>query len=143
MTAPKRKVMVVPLRMGNEWEVLVLRRGPSKGDVWAPVTGNVDGDEPDDAAAARELEEETGLGGAAAIFPTGFVNHFSKGQGAAAVAFTETVFAAVVRPGARIRLSQEHVDAKWVAPDAAVAMVAFDGCKEGVRRALAAVEPRA
>ena len=143
MSPPHRKVMVVPLRMGSEWEVLVLRRPPSKGDLWAPVTGNVDGSETDEAAAARELQEETGLASAAALRATGFVNTFSKGDGASATRFVETVFAAVVRPGARVRLSHEHVEAKWVAPEEAVRIVAFDGCKEGVRRAVAAVEPRA
>jgi 8-oxo-dGTP pyrophosphatase MutT (NUDIX family) len=143
VSAPHRKVMVVPLRMGSEWEVLVLRRGPSKGGLWAPVTGNVDGEESYASAAARELQEETGLGSAAALFPTGFTHTFAKGQGDAAVHFDEEVFAAVVRPGARVRLSHEHVDFKWVTPGEAVALVAFEGCKEGVRRAIAAVEPRA
>jgi len=142
VSSPHRKVMVVPLRMGSEWEVLVLKRPPSKGDLWAPVTGNVDGDESDEAAAARELQEETGLASAAALRATGFVNHFSKGEGAAAARFVEPVFAAVVRPGARVRLSHEHVEAKWVGPEDAVRMVAFDGCKEGIRRAILAVEPR-
>ena len=138
MSAPRRKVMVVPLRMGSDWEVLVLKRGPSKGSVWAPVTGNVDAGETDAQAAARELEEETGLAGASALFPTEFVNSFSKGD----ERFTESVWAAVVRPGVKVKLSSEHVASQWVHADEAVSLVAFDGCKEGVRRAIAAVEPK-
>ena len=141
MSQPRRKVMVVPLKMGTDWEVLVLRRPPSKGGIWAPVTGNVDGEESDEAAAARELQEETGLAHSAALRSTGFVNRFTKGEGRDAQPFVESVWAAVVRPGARVRLSHEHVESKWVAAEDAVALVAFDGCKEGVRRALAAVEP--
>jgi len=51
----------------------------------------------------------------------------------------EDVFAAVVRQGKPVRLSPEHVEAKWVPPEAAETLVAFDGCKEGIRRAVAKV----
>ena len=141
MTA-RRKVMVVPMRMGRDWEVLVLRRGPEKGGVWAPVTGNVEPGETTAAAAARELLEETGIGGAAALHKTDFVNRFSKDIKGARVDFIEEIFAAVVRPGTAVRISHEHVESQWVPADEAVRRVAFDGCKEGIRRALAAVEPR-
>lgn len=137
----RRKVMVVPLRMARDWEVLILRRGPEKGGVWAPVTGNVDGGETTAAAALRELQEETGLGGAAALHKTDAVNRFSKDINGGRVDFVEEIFAAVVRPGTAVRISNEHVEARWVPPDDAVRLVAFDGCKEGIRRALAAVEP--
>lgn len=133
--------MVVPLRMGTDWEVLVLRRGPEKGGLWAPVTGNVDGEESDEAAAARELQEETGLANVSALRATGFVNRFTKGGGEHATSFVESVWAAVVRPGSPVRLSHEHVESQWVRVEEAIALVAFDGCKEGVRRAVAAVEP--
>jgi ADP-ribose pyrophosphatase YjhB (NUDIX family) len=133
--------MVVPLRMAREWEVLVLRRGPDKGALWAPVTGNVEAGESFEAAAGRELEEETGLASAAALRPTGYTNRFEKEVRGVRAAFEEAVFAAVVRPGARVRLSREHVDSRWVSVGEAVEMVAFDGCKEGVRRAVASVEP--
>lgn len=141
MTQPRRKVLVVPLRMGRDWEVLVLKRSPEKQNVWAPVTGNVDGDESDEAAAARELQEETGLASAAALRATGFVNRFEQDRPGGKVAFEESVWAAVVRPGKQVRLSEEHVEFRWVSVAQALEMVAFDGCKEAVRRAVAAVEP--
>jgi 8-oxo-dGTP pyrophosphatase MutT (NUDIX family) len=128
--------------MGRDWEVLVLRRPPGRGSaLWAPVTGHVEAGETVEAAAARELQEETGLASAAAIRATGFVNRFEKEHRGVATAFEETVFAAVVRPGKPVRLSPEHVESKWVAVEEAIALVAYDGCKEAVRRAVAAVEP--
>lgn len=140
MSEVRRKVMVVPVRMGRDWEVLVLKRPPSKGGVWAPVTGNVEKGESDREAAARELEEETGLGSAGALHRVDFVNRFEKQVEGVAWPFEETVWAAVARLGRPVRLSAEHVEAQWVAPGAAAEMVAFEGCKEGVRRAVRTVE---
>ena len=143
MTKPGRKVLVVPLRMGTDWEVLVLRRPAPKGGVWAPVTGHVEPGETDEVAAARELQEETGLASASALRATGFVNRFEQERGGKRVAYEESVWAAVVRPGRQVRLSGEHVESRWVTAAQAIEMVAFDGCKEAVRRAVAAVEPAA
>lgn len=137
--APRWKVMVVPVRMARDWEVLVLKRGAEKKGVWAPVTGNVDPGEPTEAAARRELEEETGLGDAAAIHRVDFVNRFSKHVGNGNFDFVEEVFAAVVRLGHPVRLSHEHVESKWVAPKVAIELVAHEGCKEGIRHAVDAV----
>jgi len=142
LSGARRKVMVVPLRMASDWEVLVLRRPPSKGSVWAPVTGNLDEGERDKEAASRELEEETGLGRLSALHEVGHTNRFEKEVHGALVRFEETLWAAVVPLGAPVALSPEHVDFRWVAGAQAVEMVAHDGCKEGVRLALAAVEKR-
>ena len=55
-------IQTIPLRRTPRgWEALVLRRTPAKGGFWQPVTGHIeDGETPEDAAA-RELEEETGI----------------------------------------------------------------------------------
>ena len=62
---PSVTVDIIIFRMsGNEPEVLLIKRGnePYKGK-WALPGGFVDQDEPLEAAAARELKEETGLSG--------------------------------------------------------------------------------
>ena len=62
---PAVTVDIIIFRMsGNETEVLFIKRGndPFKGK-WALPGGFVDQDEPLEAAAARELHEETGLSG--------------------------------------------------------------------------------
>ncbi len=142
MSPARRKVMVVAVRMASDWEVLVLRRPPTKGSVWAPVTGNVDEGESDKRAAARELGEETGLGAVGALLEVGHTNRFEKEIAGKSVRFEETLWAAIVPLGAPVKLSPEHVDSRWVSGAEAVEMVAHDGCKEGVRLALGAIEAR-
>ncbi len=142
MSGARRKVMVVPLRMGRDWEVLVLRRPAEKGSVWAPVTGNVDEGESDARAAARELHEETRLGTVAALHEVGHTNRFEKEVKGKPTAFEETLWAAVVPLGSPVKISHEHVDFRWVSGREAVEWVAYDGCKEGVRLALRDVEAR-
>jgi len=135
----RRKVMVVPVRITGAWEVLLLQRGPEKGSVWQPVTGNVEPGEHLDAAARREFDEETGLAREGAVRPTGFVHRFEKGGGDPPRRFEEHVYVAVVRLGARVRLSREHVGSKWLPTEEALSAVAQEGVRTAIRRALAAV----
>lgn len=51
--------MIVFVRRGDE--VLVVHRSPQNGGYWHSIAGGVEDGETDDAAAARELFEETGL----------------------------------------------------------------------------------
>lgn len=56
------QVLVYPVRrVGNDWEYLLLRRIPSRGEFWQGVTGGVEEGEDLAEAARRELREETGF----------------------------------------------------------------------------------
>ena len=50
---------LVFVRRGNEW--LVVHRAPAQGGYWHSVAGGVESGETAAEAAARELQEETGL----------------------------------------------------------------------------------
>lgn len=59
---PAKKVQVVVLRGAHaQLEFLRLRTHAGRGSFWQNVTGSVEKDETFRKAAARELEEETGL----------------------------------------------------------------------------------
>lgn len=131
--------MVVALRIKNEWEVLLLQRGPEKGSQWQPVTGNVEPGEDLAAAAEREFHEETGLGGKGAIRPTGHVHRFEKEAGGKTRSLEEHVFVAVVRLGAPVRLSREHVASRWVPAPEALAAVGKPGVRSCLEAALRVV----
>lgn len=61
MSGPyKRPESVLVVVYTDHGEVLLLRRR-EPADFWQSITGSLDGDETPQAAAARELQEETGL----------------------------------------------------------------------------------
>jgi 8-oxo-dGTP pyrophosphatase MutT (NUDIX family) len=102
-------------------EVLLIRRAPDRiyPGLWQCVTGRLEPGERVVEGALREVEEETGLSGAdlEAVFETDIVNWFHEGSVDAI--WCEAVFAAEVRRGHEIRLSDEHDDMRWLPAEAA------------------------
>ncbi|MBF8290384.1 MAG: dATP pyrophosphohydrolase [Chloroflexi bacterium] len=108
-------------------EILLIRRaeGGSYAGLWQCVTGSLEADERIVDGARREVIEETGLGPSdlEAIFETEIVNWFHEATRDALMC--EAVFAARVRAGAAIRLSDEHEEARWLAPEDARTLVVW------------------
>lgn len=103
-------------RVGDHWEVLLLERaeGTRCTGAWEVVHGRIEGDELPEAAAAREVREETGL--AIERLYTVSVQPFYLPN--ARTITMAVVFAAVVADGP-ITLGAEHVRAAWHSlPDA-------------------------
>ena len=71
----KRPESVLVVIFTDAGEVLLLRRR-EPADFWQSVTGSLEWGEQADAAAQRELQEETGLGGEYRPLPTGHVERF-------------------------------------------------------------------
>jgi len=111
----------------GDLEILLIRRstaGTYPG-LWQCVTGKIEPGEPILDAALREVAEEAGLSGEdlEAVLETDIVNTFHEVKLDALL--VEAVFAARVRPGAVVRLSGEHDDARWLSPDAARELVVW------------------
>lgn len=109
---------------GPELKCLVLRRaagGRCPGS-WETVHGHIEAGERPAEAAARELEEETGLT-AARLYNVSRVESFYQHR-IDEVALVP-VFAAFVDPAAEIRLGSEHDQFEWLAPAAAEASFAW------------------
>jgi len=135
-----RTVSVVPL--GADRRVLLLRRAPARGGFWQPVTGRLEPGEPAEAAARRELQEETGAEGP--VSALGYVHAFGLRPelavplGGGLRLAEETAYAARLPPGFLPRLSAEHSEWSWFAPEEALASLQFAGLRRAVRLALAA-----
>ena len=124
-------------------EYLVLLRSPEKLGYWHLVSGGVEWDEEPPAAAARELLEETGLEGRPAGLgdplsyelagdPEPVRRRFPEG--------TETItvwpFVVDAPAGWEPTLDEEHVEARWLDADGAIALLHYPEPREAVRRAV-------
>ncbi len=99
MRLPREALIV--LRRGGE--VLVVHRSPEGGGYWHQIAGGVEEGETDAEAAARELEEETGLRA-----DVGAPRHSYVYDD-----ITVICFLVDVPPGWEPRLDHEHDDHRW------------------------------
>ncbi|MFO1535742.1 MAG: NUDIX pyrophosphatase [Thermoplasmatota archaeon] len=127
---------------GEEW--LMMKRAPHilLGGTWQMVSGNLEPGETAYAAAARELFEETGLR-PLHFYHASFVNRFYLAATDQIV--LSPVFAAEVAPDAQVRLSGEHTEFAWVAPEEAHRRLPWPGQRESlaiIREQFLLREPR-
>jgi dihydroneopterin triphosphate diphosphatase len=103
---------------GADLECLALRRAPGGRcpGSWESVHGHIEATEQPAGAAARELEEETGLA-PLRLYNLSRVELFYQHR-PDEVALVP-VFVAFVAPGARVRLGSEHDGFEWLSPEAA------------------------
>lgn len=115
-------------------EILLIRRAPGRmyPGLWQCVTGKLEAGERIVDGALREVLEETGFGPVdlEALYETDLVNWFH--EGALDAVLCEAVFAAHVRPDASVALSAEHDDCRWLAPDAAKALVTWPAYERAI-----------
>ena len=134
-----RTVSVVPV--GADGRVLLLRRSSARGGFWQPVTGRIEASEEPEAAARRELHEETGAD--LPVTPLGYRHGFVLEPGIVPEAapgvmvVEETAFSASLPPGFTCRLSEEHTEHSWFTPGDALEMLRFAGLRRAVRLAAA------
>jgi lipoyl(octanoyl) transferase len=138
-----RTVSVVPV--AADGRVLLLRRSAERGGFWQPVTGRIEPGEGVEAAARRELAEETGadvpvrsLGYRHGFALEPSVNRVRPGT---LVVVEETAFAARLPAGFAPRLSDEHAELAFVTREEAQARLRFAGLRRAVRLAAGPGDP--
>ena len=129
------EVAIVVLR-GQE--VLVVLRAPERGGYWHLPSGGVEAGETAEQAAARELEEETGLH--APVRPLGLELGYETTNG---VRMRVDAFSASAPAGWEPALDEEHVAHRWCVVEDAVALLEYPEPREAVREAARLLEPTA
>ncbi len=139
--APSRSASALTWRQGAQGpEVLMMLRTPDSGCWWQSVTGMLEPGETPEAAAHRELREETGL--TARGFRDLDLSH-SFWVDPSVVRFpdaeprfnTETCFALEVDPAAQVHLNpSEHTEFRWCGWNEAMALMKWEGSKAALRR---------
>ena len=118
----------------GEPEFLLIRRAADRmfAGMWQCVTGKLEAGERILEGALREVAEESGLGPSdlEAVFDTDVVNWFHHDS--LDVLLCEAVFAARVRPGAEVVISDEHDDARWLSLDDARALVTWPAYERAI-----------
>jgi lipoyl(octanoyl) transferase len=133
--APLKTVSVVLMRgQGAQARVLLARRIPERGGFWQILTGRVEAGESAAEAAARELEEETGL--RLPVTPLDYRHAFALGEQLPPRLVEETAFAAWCPEDQTVRLGPEHDAQEWVEASVALERLPFLGLREAIRRAV-------
>lgn len=147
---PSRSVSALTWRRGAAGpEVLVMLRTPHTGFWWQSVTGMLEPGEGLEAAAHRELQEETALTAIGfqpldlrhSFWVDPAVVHFPDGEPRFN---TETCFAVEVDPAQAVCLNtEEHTEFRWCGFDEAHALMKWEGSKAALRKLQAILEKSA
>jgi 8-oxo-dGTP pyrophosphatase MutT (NUDIX family) len=129
MTRLHEEVFIV-VRRGDEY--LVVHRTPRGGGYWHSIAGGVEEGETALEAAARELEEETGLAAAPVEIAAPFVYVIDDGP-AYSQAITVTCYLVDVPAGWEPLLDDEHDDYRWCTQAEAVELLYWPEPKELLR----------
>ncbi len=117
--------------INNDIFFLMLKRAEDEmfAGVWQPVTGTIDENEKAFETARREINEEIGVK-IHSLFVIPFVNPFYLYR-LDEINFVP-VFVAQISERDEIKISNEHSDFKWMSPEEAKAVVAWEGQRKSI-----------
>ena len=114
---------------GDQWLVLLRAAHIPLGGSWQMVSGHIEPGETAYAAAARELQEETGLA-PIHFYQASYVNRFYLA--ATDQIILSPVFAAEVPADADVVLSDEHTGFEWVSFEEACERYPWPGQRKAI-----------
>lgn len=116
----------------DQMKFLLLKRSPDEKypNIWQMVTGKIKENEKAFEAALRELKEETGLN-ALEVYSVPVVNsvYLSESDEVCLI----PVFACRVNANSEVRISNEHIEFKWVDEEEANKLLNWESQKHSVK----------
>lgn len=116
----------------DQMKFLLLKRSPDEKypNIWQMVTGKIKENEKAFEAALRELKEETGLN-ALEVYSVPVVNsvYLSESDEVCLI----PVFACRVNVNSEVRISNEHIEFKWVDEEEAIKLLNWESQKHSVK----------
>jgi lipoyl(octanoyl) transferase len=147
---PEEVLVVIFRDRTAEPEFLVLKRSPERHGYWHLVAGALDDDEDAATAAARELNEETGLRAPIIDLERSYVYPLDDEPpevrarfGAAVTEVAVTAFAAKAPSTWDPELDEEHVEYRWCGASEAIALLEYPEPQDAVRETVRRLEARA
>lgn len=136
-----RTISVSILRRRNgDFEVLLLKRHPHRGDYWQPVTGSIERGESAAACAVRELREESGIAGR--VWDLGYTHSFLFGEARPnriPRIFQERAFWTLTDGNLPVKLdAREHCAFAWIPWRKALELVPHSGLRAAILKAVRA-----
>ena len=127
----------------EDYEYLLLRRIPSKGGFWQPVSGGFEESDPSKLEAAyRELKEETGIDKKQVVRVLEEVHQYTYDKhyltGKPTPPITEYVYGFEVGLNVGVRIDRniypEHDEYRWVSFEEALNLLKWEENKEAFRK---------
>ena len=116
--------VVLLRRIGDEAEVLLLRRNHTLMGEWCQVVGGIEEGEKAWEAALREVWEEAGIK-CSRLYSADICEQFYESDRDAISMLP--VFVGLVEPNTTVTINHEHSEFRWVSFEAALDMVPFAG----------------
>ena len=127
-------LQTVSVTVLRDQRVLLLRRRPERGAFWQVITGRLELGETPEAAARRELSEETGR--SLDVSALGYRHAFALGEELPPQVVEETAFLARWPDDRPVLLDpSEHDASEWVSFDEAARRLPFKGLRRAVELA--------
>lgn len=115
---------------------LLLKRIPSRGGFWQPVTGGVHPNESLENALSREILEETGIRDIKRAVNTQFTFEFNDNGND----YTEYVYGVEVPHDSAVNISAEHNAFTWATKEEAMVRLKWQTNKDALQRLCAILE---